>query len=230
MSTTEASPTTPPSPTPDDAIGQAIRAVRKRRGLGVRELARAIGVSGSLLSAVERGRTMPSVKTLYGLAAVLEVSLDELFFFDGTSAQRDDPAGRSGHAGDRTGSVRLRDGAGRGSPVQRNGARPVLRLDTGVRWERLSDALGQDVEFTRGHYSVGSATAPADGLMRHGGYEFGYVESGTLGVPIGFDSYEMSVGDSIAFDSTTPHRLFAVGDEPATVIWFVVGRANDHRA
>jgi mannose-6-phosphate isomerase-like protein (cupin superfamily) len=46
-------------------------------------------------------------------------------------------------------------------------------------------------------------------------------------VQIGFQE-RPEPGDSIAFDSTTAHRLFNVGDEPVHAIWFVVGRLGDH--
>ena len=35
---------------------------------------------------------------------------------------------------------------------------------------------------------------------------------------------------AISFDSSSPHRLWAVGDEPAEPIWVVAGRQNDPRA
>jgi mannose-6-phosphate isomerase-like protein (cupin superfamily) len=54
--------------------------------------------------------------------------------------------------------------------------------------------------------------------------------SGTLGIKIGFQEYELNAGDSIAFDSTRPHRLFNKGDVPVHAIWFVVGRDADERA
>jgi mannose-6-phosphate isomerase-like protein (cupin superfamily) len=65
--------------------------------------------------------------------------------------------------------------------------------------------------------------------MRHHGREYGYVMSGTLGIQIGFQEYELKKGDSIAFDSTTPHRLWNKSDEPVHAIWFVVGRDADER-
>jgi mannose-6-phosphate isomerase-like protein (cupin superfamily) len=65
--------------------------------------------------------------------------------------------------------------------------------------------------------------------MRHHGREYGYVMSGTLGLEIGFQTYELVPGDSIAFDSTVPHRLFNTGDVPVHAIWFVVGREADRR-
>ena len=43
--------------------------------------------------------------------------------------------------------------------------------------------------------------------MRHGGREYGHVLSGRLEVQIGFETYSVGPGDSIHFDSTTPHRL-----------------------
>jgi len=36
-------------------------------------------------------------------------------------------------------------------------------------------------------------------------------------------------GDSISFDSTVPHRLTNIGDEPVHGVWFVVGRQDDSR-
>ena len=72
----------------------------------------------------------------------------------------------------------------------------------------------RDVEFLYVVYPVGAASCPADALMTHGGREYGYVTSGTLGVQVGFEAYELGPGGSIAFDSSSPHRLWAIGDEP----------------
>ena len=60
--------------------------------------------------------------------------------------------------------------------------------------------------------------------MRHPGREYGVVLEGQLGVQLGFDEYTLGPGDSIAFDSTKPHRLCNLGDVPVNGIWFVVGR------
>jgi len=55
------------------------------------------------------------------------------------------------------------------------------------------------------------------------------VLSGRLGVRIGFDEYGLGPGDAISFDSSSPHRLWTLGDEPAEAIWVVVGRQSDNR-
>jgi mannose-6-phosphate isomerase-like protein (cupin superfamily) len=52
---------------------------------------------------------------------------------------------------------------------------------------------------------------------------------GRLGVRIGFDEFELAAGDSVSFDTRTPHRLWTVGSEPAVAIWVVVNRSGDSR-
>lgn len=63
-----------------DIVGTHIREERLRQKIGVRELARRVGVSASLISQVELGRASPSVGTLYAIVNELGLSLDELFF------------------------------------------------------------------------------------------------------------------------------------------------------
>ena len=50
----------------------------------------------------------------------------------------------------------------------------------------------------------------------------GYVLSGRLQVRIGFDEYVLEPGDAISIDSSIPHRLATIGDEPVEAIWFVL--------
>jgi len=47
--------------------------------MSLRELARQIDVSPSFVSQIENGKSQPSVSTLYSLAKLLNVSVDELF-------------------------------------------------------------------------------------------------------------------------------------------------------
>jgi mannose-6-phosphate isomerase-like protein (cupin superfamily) len=98
-----------------------------------------------------------------------------------------------------------------------------------VRWERLTSQDDPDVEFLYVVYPVGAESCPEDALMTHGGKEYGYVNAGRLGVRVGFEEYELGPGGSIAFDSSSPHRLWAVGDEPVHAIWVVIGRKADSR-
>jgi mannose-6-phosphate isomerase-like protein (cupin superfamily) len=114
--------------------------------------------------------------------------------------------------------------------VARAGTRSAINLASGVRWERLTEHSDADVEFLHVVYPVGAESCAEDALVTHGGREYGYVTAGTLGVRVGFDEYELGTGDSIAFDSSSPHRLWTIGDEPAQAVWIVIGRAADPRA
>lgn len=197
-------------------MGDRLRANRKARGLSLRELADRLGVSPSLISQVETGRAKPSVSTLYAIATELGISLDELLFIDA----RPETLRARAAAGDPSGfGVVLPD-----DPVQRAGTRKAIRLASGVLWERLTTASIPNVDFIHVTYEVGGASSPENEFQRHAGQEWGFILSGTLGVTIGWDEYVLGPGDAIAFDSTTPHRLFTVGKEPVHGIWFVLGR------
>ena len=66
-------------------------------------------------------------------------------------------------------------------------------------------------------------------MMRHGGREYGHLINGRLDVQIGFEAFHLEVGDSIHFDSMTPHRLSNPHSEPAVALWVVIGRREDQR-
>ena len=72
-------------------MGERLRAVRRERGLSLRELAKRLDVSPSLISQVETGRASPSVSTLYAMAQVLSVSVDDLLFDEVDRPQRSAP-------------------------------------------------------------------------------------------------------------------------------------------
>ena len=73
-------------------------------------------------------------------------------------------------------------------------------------------------------YDVGGSSTIEGRLIRHVGTEYGFVLSGLLEVTLGFETYRLSPGHSISFDSTRPHRLTNVGDVPVEAIWFNLER------
>jgi transcriptional regulator with XRE-family HTH domain len=188
-------------------VGRRLRAERERQGVTLRSLARRLEISPSALSQIETGRSRPSVGTLYAIVSELDMSLDELFGSSRSAAPRH---------------------TGAGSVVQRRETRKVLDLESGVRWERLTPTAEPDADFLHVVYEVGGASSRPGTHMRHMGREYGLVLSGRLRVTIGFDEeeHELGPGDSIAFESSRPHRLENVGNEPVEAIWFVVGRSQ----
>ena len=200
-----------------DGVGQRLRSERERHGLSLRELARRLAISPSALSQIETGRSRPSVGTLYAIVTELGISLDELFGSHHASVAAAGDPGAGGAPAE-----------GGESLVQRRDARKGLDLESGVRWERLTPTPEPDADFLYVVYEVGGASSRPGTHMRHMGREYGLVLSGRLQVTIGFDEeqYELGPGDSIAFESSRPHRLENAGDEPVEAIWFVVGRSQ----
>jgi transcriptional regulator with XRE-family HTH domain len=200
----------------DDSLGARLRAERERSGLTLRELARRLEVSPSLVSQIETGKSQPSVRTLYAIVTELGISLDELFApADGPLGHGRatlHPAGEGGQRVDRYGRL------------QRAEDRDVIDLGSGVRWERLTPWNDRDIEFLYAIYEPGGSSSPDGSLMRHNGREFGVVLAGELGVKVGFENYVLRPGDSIAFDSSIPHRLHNDAEEVVTAIWIVLGR------
>lgn len=210
-------------------VGERLRTHRKEAGLSLRALARAVGVSPSLISQIEHGKATPSVATLYAIVSELDISLDELFFDaprgagavpeEAPAEERRPPSNANA-----TGWQAPSEG-----PVLRAANRLSLTLATNVRWERLTASHDPHVDFLYVTYPVGGESCPAEALVRHAGSEYGLLLQGRLGATVGDESYELRPGDSIAFDSTTPHRLWTIGDEPAVAVWTVVGREDDPR-
>ena len=60
-------------------IGSAIRELRKKRTLTLKQLAKRTGLSVSLLSQIERAESSASVTSLYKIAHALKIRLPELF-------------------------------------------------------------------------------------------------------------------------------------------------------
>jgi len=176
-------------------------------GISVRRLADRVGVSPSLISQIETGKVNPSVGTLVALTTELELSLDVLFA--DASAPSQSPT--------ESGVVLHRD------------QRPRIELETGVTWYRLTPRHEEDVDFLYVVYGVGGESCSTDAMLIHRGREYGLLLSGRLGATIGFESYELTAGDSIVFEARSPHRFWTIGDEPAVVVWTIIGRAGEAR-
>lgn len=71
------------------AVGQRIKALRRRAGLTQRGLADALGRQEETISAIERGLNLPSEDTLVGLSRTLSVPV-HAFFEVGDLATKDE--------------------------------------------------------------------------------------------------------------------------------------------
>ncbi|MDN8035514.1 helix-turn-helix domain-containing protein [Burkholderia vietnamiensis] len=64
---------------PEEALGEVLRAVRRRRGLSQEALAHAAEIERNYVSLIELGKHSPSVRILFKLCVVLELCPSEFF-------------------------------------------------------------------------------------------------------------------------------------------------------
>src|SRR5690348_11143671 len=146
-------------------VGALIRRERQRQGLSLRELARRVGVSASMLSQVETDRTRPSVSTIYAIATELGISIDALLSDrGGAGLDAADAADAVAEGGGGASAVNADTGTTgrRGPSLGELGCQLVspetrrkLELESGVTWELLSDLLPHLVDFMYVTYEPG---------------------------------------------------------------------------
>jgi transcriptional regulator with XRE-family HTH domain len=220
------------TPHPTHGIGERLARLRAERGVKVSALARAVGVSPSLISQIERGQSRPSVSTLFELAQALDVPVDAFFRDDGgipaaaapaaeasapASPRRPTPAEIRAAALDGPGPVPERP---RHRYLVRRDDRDVIEIEGGVRWESLTPQPLDELEFLELVYEGGAESSPR--LYRHPGTEMVVVLSGRLDIHVGFERYELGPGDSIHFPSSMPHRYVNPTEETARAVTVIL--------
>jgi len=174
-------------------LGVKLRHTRMTKGLRLRDLADRAECSESMLSKIENGRAVPSLKTLYRIAEALGLTVGQLF------AQPDEPNGL----------------------VSRRGERPVVEADPlrhgpGLTMERL-------IPYHQSHLLQGSIhnVAPGGsggGLIAHEGEEVAYILQGEVEFIVGDGHFVLKAGDSICYRSEQPHGYRNGGEKPAKLI------------
>ena len=164
------------------SIGEKLRSLRLRKGMGLVELGKHTSLSAALLSKLERGKLFPTLPTLLRIAMVFGVGLE--YFFTDDRKRRVVGIVRSG---DR---VRFPERPGlQDSPYY------FECLDYRVTERKLSAFLADFQEIA------------ADKLKphQHAGVEFIYVIRGSLILRIGSEEHVLDSEDAIYFDSAVPH-------------------------
>ena len=180
-------------------IGRRLRELRGSVGLSLRQLARQIGASPSLLSQIENGKVMPSVDTLYLLAGALNTPVATFFATEPVSDRR-----------------------GRADPwIVRAAERKRIALEHGVTWENLLPQEETGLRFMEIRYARGAHSG--EHQLRHPGRDLFVVLAGELTFEIGFAEHVLRAGDSVSFADFEPHRLRNDGRAEARAIVCVVG-------
>lgn len=176
-------------------LGVKLRLARQTKGFSMKELARGVGCSESLISKIENGHSNPSLPLLHQLVRVLETNITWLF--------------------DEIEAV--------DTGIYREGERPVISLERS-REKSSAISLERIIPFKEGHLlqcnihhiEVGGKSGMS---ITHEGEEVGYVLSGIVGLELNGDSYELTKGDAFCFRSNIPHSYSNIGKERASILW-----------
>lgn len=171
-------------------IGTRIRDIRSMKGMPLRALAESTGLSMSMLSLVERGKTSPSIGTLIAICSALDV-----------------------HMADLLAPVSLV----RASPVSRVEEQTVVRTRAGVDRRILRDDRANGVEIAINQYAPDTGSAPTP--IHHEGFEYGVILDGELTVELDGKLHTLRPGDLISYDSARNHRIWNRGKGKARALW-----------
>ena len=189
-------------------IGGRLRDLRAERELSLRQLAKLIGASPSLLSQIENGKVTPSVDTLYLLAGALQTPVASFF------GEADQPPA-------------VVEAGTAGGSVVRAHERKSLSLEHGVTWENLLPGEMPGLRFMQIRYAPGAHSG--EHMLRHPGRDLFVVLEGQLAITVGFAEHVLGPGDSITFADFEPHHVRNAGDVEAIAILCVVGDDERHR-
>lgn len=175
-------------------IGPRVRALRRKKKLGLAQLADHTGLSTAMLSKIERGQIFPTLPTLLRVAMVFGVGLDHFFSQD---AHR--PLVAVVRADER---MRLPAPPGKGPP-----AYLFESLDYPVTDRRMECF----------HAVFPEESKPSE-PHEHGSAELVYVLEGELEVTVGEEAVLLGEGDTVYFDSSVLHRYCRRGSGPCSAI------------
>jgi len=183
-----------------EAIGFAIRKLRKERGLSLRDLSRLSGLSTGFLSLVERGRSSPALTSLQAIGKALETNVAT--FFKPEVAVQD------------SGSI---------PHVARASDDGQIAIAASHRTYKLLSRRAQSLTLEPLLVTI-MPGGEMEEAYSHGGEEFCYLLAGRLRYVVNGKEYRLEPGDSIHFQSSVPHGIHNDGDSPVTAVWVVTPR------
>jgi transcriptional regulator with XRE-family HTH domain len=187
-------------------VSSRLRELRESRGISMRTLATRSGLSANALSMIERGKTSPSVSTLYKLASALGVPITAFFGAESEKKQ---------------------------IVFLKSDERTRLSFTRGVFEALGGEQFAGLVAPFMLTMDSGASSGPND--IVHSGHEFVFCLRGHLEYMVEKQTFRLEPGDSLLFASKLRHRWknpsntvtnaliiisgFAEGEEPHSMHW-----------
>jgi transcriptional regulator with XRE-family HTH domain len=172
-----------------ESLGTKLRALRKRQGLSLKQLASRIGCTASYLSMVENDRLDPSVSRLKKIVDALGITIVHLF---GESADGDILVRKEKRA-----------------RVAFPGSKLLIEILVSQSPDKKMDARLATVAPGGG----------SEGDYTHPGEEFGLVLKGCMELTVDGVTYQLKEGDCFYFHSTRNHRFRNTSNQETQVVW-----------
>jgi len=171
-------------------IGASMRELRRRRNLGVRELALRSGVSHASISLIERDKISPSIDTLSAILDSLGTTLVGFFSQLQTSVRR--------------------------SPFYRADEFVEIGRISKVSYRMVGiNHPNRHLLLLHERYAPGGESGPA---FSHTAHEAGVVIKGEIELTVGDEVQSLRTGDGYYFDSRLPHRFRNVDHAESQII------------
>jgi transcriptional regulator with XRE-family HTH domain len=179
-------------------VGVTLRKLREERDLSIRALARESGISANALSMIERGRSSPSVSTLYKVAGALGIPITTLF--------GDKPEQRE-------------------IVFTKAAARTRVAFTRGL-WEGLGGEMftGRVEPFA---LTLESGAHSGVKPIIHSGHEFVLCLRGQLEYQVENETFRLETGDSLLFVSHLKHRWRNPGPTVTNAVFVLSGFEGD---
>jgi transcriptional regulator with XRE-family HTH domain len=170
-------------------LSRRLRTLRHEKGMSLRTMAAAAGVSVSFLSQVERGTASPSIGSLIRMARALDEPVASLF----------EPRNQA--------------------RLVRADRRPTLvHPERQWSEELLSPRDFTRLQFIRSTLAPGGSTGP-EPISYDAAETCMLVEAGTLDVWLDGEELVLGPGDCLAYDPHQQHRLANTGDQPTILLF-----------
>ncbi|MFA5260259.1 MAG: XRE family transcriptional regulator [Candidatus Omnitrophota bacterium] len=176
------------------SIGVNIKRLREQKETTLREMAKDVGVSSSFLSQVEKGKASPSLSTLKSIADALETTIGNLVGED--INQKDKIVTRE------------------------NERKSLKQVGQGMQMYLLSE-VSPHKQMQPLLFKLANNAASGESSYSHYGQEFVLILKGVLEIVLGDKNYLLKKGDSIYFNSSTPHSFKNLNKGETEVLWVV---------
>ncbi len=176
-------------------VGEKIKEIRESKGLSLQDLASKTGFSTAYLSQLENHLISPPLGAIIKIANSMDVEMGTLF----------SQAGKAPF-----------------TIVRKDERTPTSRVASkeGVRYGYSYESLAPDKINRRMEPFIVTLEPTEKKSMpyNHEGEEFLFVLEGKIEVQLGSYSDILEPGDSIYYDSTTPHRVACTENAPARIL------------